>query len=177
MKLFINKNIVANARRVYFLFVHSWLFKTQTTMKTTYKLFIAVLLIGFSLSSNAQTPNYKHGNVWNVSFIKTKANMETEYLNSLKASWKAVMDEAVKQGLIVSFKILEGSYANNNDWNIMLMQEFKDANSMGDMNQDKWEAIFTKVIGGQDKMKATNESRVSIRDIFGDKMMSDIIYK
>lgn len=148
-------------------------------MKRKYQLLIAFLLFSFATANfvSAQTATYKHGNVWMVAFVKTKANMETEYINSLKANWKAVNDEAVKQGLLVSYKILEGNASNPDDWNIMLMQEYKDANSMGDVNADKWDAIRKSVIGGDDKMKATNEARISVREIFGDKVMSEVIYK
>jgi len=55
-----------------------------------------------------------------VSFIKTNANMSEDYIKSLKTTWKAVHDEAIKQGLILSYKILVGTAANPEDWDIML---------------------------------------------------------
>jgi hypothetical protein len=41
--------------------------------------------------------------------------MSTEYINSLKANWKLTHDEAVKQGLILSYKILAGDASNPDD--------------------------------------------------------------
>jgi hypothetical protein len=87
-----------------------------------------------------------------------------------------MQDEAVKQGLIVSYKILSGSAANPEDWDIMLMREFKDLAAM-DGNDDKWQAISKKVIGGEDASKKLNESRVSMRTIYGNKTVREVVYK
>jgi hypothetical protein len=144
------------------------------------KKYITLLLVAFTLtlssSLNAQDKSYKDGSVWQVGFIKVSANMTVEYLNNLKNNWKATHDEAIKQGLIVSYKILEGTAANPDDWDIMLMTEFKNLAAM-EGQEEKWEAISKKVIGGEDAMKKLNESRVSMRTIYGGKMLREIIYK
>lgn len=138
----------------------------------------AVALLGICSipSANAQTKMYKDGTVWNVGFIKLKPNMEVEYLNSLKTTWKATNDEAIKQGLILSYKILEGDAANPDDWGVMLMQEYKNLAAM-EGNDDKWDAIRKTIIGSDDAMKATNQARVNVRDIYGTKNLREIIYK
>jgi len=137
---------------------------------------IALLGIYNSPSANAQTKMFKDGTVWDVSFIKVKPNMGLEYLNSLKTNWKAVNDEAIKQGLILSYKILAGDAANPEDWDIMLMVEYKNLGAM-EGNDDKWDALRKTVLGGDDAMKATNQARVNVRDIYGGKILREVIYK
>jgi hypothetical protein len=144
------------------------------------KKMITLLVIAFTLTLSstlsAQEKSYKDGSVWQIGFIKVSANMNVEYLNNLKNNWKATHDEAVKQGLIVSYKILQGTAANPEDWDIMLMTEFKNLAAM-EGSEDKWEAISKKVIGGEDAMKKLNESRVSMRTIYGGKLLKEVIYK
>jgi len=147
--------------------------KNSTTILS---LGVAILFLLTSGLSHAQTPLYKAGSVWTISMIKTKANMETEYLNSLKTNWKAINDEAVTQGLIMSYKILEGAGANPEDYDVMLMVETKNMASM-EGNEEKYEAIRKKVMGGDDAMKAINTGRVNVREIYGSKMMREVIYK
>jgi hypothetical protein len=102
--------------------------------------------------------------------------MTDEYLDNLKNNWKATHDEAMKQGLIVSYKILQGVASNPDDWDIMLMTEYKSLAAM-EGQEDKWEAISKKVIGGEEAMKKLNESRVSMRTIYGGKLLREVVYK
>lgn len=144
------------------------------------KTIIAIVLISFTLAFSstlsAQDKSYKDGSVWQVGFIKVSANMTVEYLNNLKNNWKATHEEAVKQGLILSYKILHGTAANPDDWDIMLMTEFRNLAAM-EGSDEKWEAISKKVIGGEDAMKKLNESRVSMRTIYGGKILKEVVYK
>jgi hypothetical protein len=145
-------------------------------MKKVINLLILTVILCSSTSLFAQEKSYTQGSAWSVGFIKVGANMNVEYLNNLKNTWVAMQDEAVKQGLIVSYKILSGSAANPEDWDIMLMREFKDLAAM-DGNDDKWQAISKKVIGGEDASKKLNESRVSMRTIYGNKTVREVVYK
>ena len=144
-------------------------------MKTRITLLFMVVLLTAATTTFAQDPGYKHGSVWRIGFIKTGANMSEDYIKSLKTTWKAVNDEALKQGLILSYKILEGTAANPDDWDIMLMQEFKNMASL-EGNEDKWNALEKKVIGNDDTMKKLNETRVNMRSIYGSKFVREIIY-
>jgi hypothetical protein len=139
-------------------------------------LLIVMLLTAFSVTY-AQSPQvYKDGTVWTVSFIKLKANMGDEYLTSLKSTWKATQDEAVKQGLILSYKILSGQASNPSDWDIMLMIEYKNLAAM-EGNDEKWDAISKKVLGGEEAMKTINANRVNVREIYGGKVLREVVYK
>lgn len=124
----------------------------------------------------AQDRLYKEGSVWSVSFIRSNPGMGMDYLNNLKTTWKAVHDEALKQGLILSYKILDGEAANPQDFDIMLLVESKNLASL-EGNDDKWDAIYKKVIGDEATMKNLRESRVSMRTIYGGKLMREIVYK
>ncbi|MCK7517384.1 MAG: hypothetical protein MZV64_06505 [Ignavibacteriales bacterium] len=59
----------------------------------------------------AQDTPYDVGTVWNLAFIRTGVNSEDDYLKGLKNTWEASMKEAVKEGLIKSYKMLLGSAA------------------------------------------------------------------
>jgi hypothetical protein len=145
-------------------------------MKTKITFFIVVLAIVFSLNSFAQDRTYKNGSAWAVSFIQVKNGMGRDYLNSLKTTWKAVQDEAIKQGLILSYKVLEGQASNPDDWQIMLMIEYKNLASM-EGNEDKWDAIQAKLVGNEEDQKKLRDLRVNMRTMYGTKLMREVIYK
>ncbi|NVO19969.1 MAG: hypothetical protein HXX13_09725 [Bacteroidetes bacterium] len=143
------------------------------------KVYILILLLSVILCNSklqAQEKNYKEGSTWSVSFVKANANMGKDYLNSLKGTWKAVHDEAVKEGIIVSYKILSGMASNPEDWDIMLMVEYKSLASI-EGNDDKWDAIYKNIVGNDESMKKLNETRANMRSIYGGKLLREIIYK
>jgi hypothetical protein len=145
-------------------------------MKTTMKIMLVAVVLLLGTRTFSQERNYKDGSVWNISFIKTNSGMGDDYITNLKTTWKAVNDEALKQGLILSYKILDGDFANPQDWNIMLMVEFKNLASM-EGTDDKWDAIYKKVIGDEAAEKQLRDSRVSQRTIYGEKLMREVVYK
>jgi hypothetical protein len=124
----------------------------------------------------AQEKPWKDGTVWNVTFVKTKAGMGDIYLRDLAANWKRLMDAAQKEGLIVSYRILGGSAANRDDWDLMLLTEAKNWASF-DNATAKWDALSAKVIGPEDKQQQMVIKRVDVREIVGEKVMQEIIFK
>jgi hypothetical protein len=124
----------------------------------------------------AQEKPWKDGTVWNVTLVKTKPGMGDIYLRDLAANWKRLMDAAQKEGLIVSYRILGGSAANRDDWDLMLLTESKNWASF-DNATAKWDALSAKVIGPEDKQQQMVIKRVDVREIVGEKVMQEIIFK
>jgi hypothetical protein len=144
-------------------------------MKVRLIVLALALILSFGAQSFAQDRSYKDGSVWTMSFIRVFPGQDETYLNSLKNSWKAVHDEAVKQGLILSYKILEGNATTPEDWNLILMVEYKNLASM-EGTDEKWDAIQNKVSSADDRKKLM-ESRVSVRSMYGNRLMREIVYK
>lgn len=148
----------------------------QKFMKKSINILLVVIAMAIGTSVYAQDKAFKDGTVWSVSLIKSTTNMGEDYLTNLKANWVAVHDEAIKQGLILSYKVLSGAASNPEDWDIMLLTEYKSLASM-EGQDDKWDAIFKKVVGNDDARKKLAESRVSMRTIYGEKLMREVNYK
>ena len=145
-------------------------------MKTRITLLIIVLTLAMSARSFAQEKTYTNGSVWSLSFVKTNTGMGVAYINSLKSTWKAVEDEAVKQGLILSYKILEGTATTPEDYNMILMIEYKNLAAMEGQDA-KWEALQAKVVGDQDAQAKLRDVRSSQRTMYGQKMMREVVFK
>jgi hypothetical protein len=140
--------------------------------------FILLMVMCVTVATNTygQDKPYKDGSVWSVGFIKTSANMNKEYLKQLKNTWVAVHDEAIKQGLIISYKVLSGAAANPEDFDIMLLVEFRNMASLEGQDA-KWDEIEKKIVGNEDMMKKLNETRLTMRTIYGGKLLREIVYK
>jgi hypothetical protein len=148
-------------------------------MKNTARSILAIALTILALApapSAAQDKPYKEGTVWSLSFAKVKPGMLDQYLREVAPLRKKIMDEAQKQGFVLSHKVLSGISANRDDWDIMFMDEYKNWAAFDGIN-DKFEAIEAKVIGNEEKRTQIMVKRTEVREIVGDKVMQELILK
>jgi hypothetical protein len=127
-------------------------------------------------STSGSDAPYTEGSVWNVSTIRTKAGMSDDYLRNLAKAWKVTLEEQKKQGLIVNYKVLIGEPANKDDFDVMLMVEFKNWAAFDNIRA-KTDPIDAKVTGGQDQQRQASEKRGEIRELMGSKTMQEITLK
>jgi hypothetical protein len=124
----------------------------------------------------AQDKPYKEGTVWGVSFIKVKPGMFDVYLRDLASQRKKLMEEAKKQGLIVSERMLVGSASSRDDWDLMLMIEYKNWAAFDGLS-DKFDALALKIVGSEEKQLQTMVKRTEVREIIGEKTLQEITFK
>jgi hypothetical protein len=147
-------------------------------MKSANICFLIALTMLLSLREQtvAQGLPYTEGTVWAVSFIRIKPGLDNDYLRNLSAGWKKVIEEAKKGGLILSYKILSGAAANREDWDMMLMIEYKNMAALDGIDE-KFEAINKKVMGSEEQQKAGSVERAELREISGGKLLRELFLK
>ena len=146
-----------------------------------FSVLLAVLfLFPFEQISAQEEDLYEDGTVWSLTFVRTGANKTDDYLKGLANTWVANMEEAKNEGLILSYKILQGNAANEDDYDLVLMIENK---AMADFDPNKerdakYAAIEKKIkdkMGDKYEMTITNYD--DIRDLLGTKVMREIHLK
>ena len=147
-------------------------------MKLMSILFAAALLLSLSLPARsvAQGLPYTEGSVWSIGFVKTVPGMTNDYYKNLADNWMKMNEAAKKEGLVLSYKVLYGPAANTEDWDIMLMIEYKNMAAMDGM-AEKMEALSGKLLGSQDTRRVGSVKRNEIREILGGKLVREIILK
>ncbi len=68
-----------------------------------------LVIAALPAAAAAQTAPYKEGSVWAVTLVRVKPGMEDDYLNNLRASWQRTLQEAKRQGLLLSSVRSSGS--------------------------------------------------------------------
>ena len=119
---------------------------------------------------------YTEHSVWNITLVKTKAGLDDDYLRSIAQTFKGTMEEEKKQGLIMDYKVLIGDASDRNDFNILLMVEFKNMAAFDGL-REKTEPIMAKVMGGQDAQRQLAVKRLDVREILGTKTMREVMLK
>jgi hypothetical protein len=142
----------------------------------TFSFLLLILLLLPLQESLTQELPYNEGTVWSIIFIRTKPGMTNEYFRNFTSNLRGEYEEGKKQGLILSYKLLLGNAANKDDWNLLLMVEYKNMAAL-DGIEEKWADIDTKIIGSQEQQKAGYTERSEMRETFGTKIVREIILK
>lgn len=126
-------------------------------------LIVFVLTVSVLVVAQVNRP-YRNGSVWTISFIKMKPGMDTAYLNYIAGDWKREQEALKKDGQIISYKVITTEAHGPNDWNIMLMSEYKDLATM-EANEAKADNLAQTVIGNDEKQMQGYRDRLQIREV------------
>lgn len=131
-------------------------------------LIVFVLTVSALVVAQVNRP-YRSGSVWTISFIKMKPGMDTAYLNYIAGDWKREQEALKKDGQILSYKVITTEAHGPNDWNIMLMSEYKDLATM-EANEAKADNLAQTVIGNDEKQMQGYRDRLQIREVLGTRV-------
>ena len=133
--------------------------------------------LGF-LASNAFAVDrpYTMGSVWTITLVRIKPGMDNVYLSDLAQNWRRVMDEAKKQNLILSYKVFDSAPTNKDEWNMMLLVEFKNWGAF-DTPPESFDAIAEKMVGPEKQQLEALVKRGDVREIQAIRNMQEVVFK
>ncbi len=136
---------------------------------------LIVLLLTLSIVVVAQVSRpFRNGTVWSIGFIQMKPGMETAYLNYVAGDWKREQEALKKDGQIISYKVLTTESHGSDDWNIMLMTEYKNMATM-EANETKADNLLQTVIGTDEKQMQGYRDRLQIREVLENRLAREIV--
>ncbi|PYK57679.1 MAG: hypothetical protein DME43_14270 [Verrucomicrobia bacterium] len=136
----------------------------------------ALATIGAGLVRAQSDAPYTEGPVWAITMVKTKPGMGDDYLKTLAKIYKSTNDEMKKQDLIMDYKVLLGTDATPQDFDILLMVEFKNMAAFDNL-REKADPIADKILGSQEVQRQGAVKRMEIREIMGNKLMREVTLK
>ncbi len=136
---------------------------------------LIALILTLSLVVVAQVVRpYQNGSVWSIGFIKMKPGMDAAYLNYVATDWKKQQEALKKDGQILSYKVLTTEAHGAEDWNIMLMTEYKNAATL-EANRTKADNLAQTVIGNDEKQMQGYRERLQIREVMENRLAQEIV--
>jgi hypothetical protein len=114
------------------------------------------------------------GSVWRLSFVRVEPGRGDEYLNHTLPLRKKLMDQAIKDGVVISHKVMTGLCFGENDWDFMFMVEYKNWSSI-DGIKAKLDALNEAIVGPEENVMDLVRDREKVRTIVGEKFMQEII--
>lgn len=136
-------------------------------------LIVLLLMVSVVVVAQVNRP-FRSGSVWSVSFIRMKPGMENAYLNYIASEWKREQEAFKKDGQILSYKVITTEAHGSNDWNIMLMSEYKDLATM-EANETKADNLAQAVSGNDEKQMQGYRDRLQIREVLDVRTAREIV--
>jgi hypothetical protein len=134
---------------------------------------LSLVLAGLAVHAQVSRP-YKNGSIWTVAMIKIKPGMNEAYMNYLAGQWKTNQEAAKKEKLILSYKVLTTEAHGPDDWNMLLMTEYKDLATM-EANEPKEDALAQRTVGDDQKQIQGYKERLEIREVLGTRLAREVI--
>jgi hypothetical protein len=135
------------------------------------------MLFACASSSFAQEEHaYTDGPVINISYIKIKPGMFDAYMNYLQTTYKQVMEEQKKEGLVLDYGIYQAFARSPKDADLYLTTTFKNWAAFDGLT-DKTDAITRKVWGSLQKADTAAIDREQMRELLGQEVVQQLILK
>ncbi len=119
---------------------------------------------------------YESGSVWNISFVQTKPGKYNDYLADLNNVWRKYIEAQMKDGDILSYKIMNVAARRKNESNLVLMVEFKNWATF-DRGNEYFEKMAKKIQGSLDKSTQANIDREALRTLNGSVLLQEVTFK
>ena len=146
-------------------------------MKRTILLLLAAFLTVSTSVTRAQEDHaYTQGPVVIVSFIRTQPGMFEEYMRYLDTTYKRLLDEYKKQGIVTDYAVYEATPRDPQDADLILTVTYKNMAAFDDL-QARSDPVVKQIFGSLSKSSSASADREKLRKQLGSQMVRQLILK
>jgi len=136
-------------------------------------LFAFIAVSGVSLAADQP---YQDGPVTVVSSIRTLPGMHDTYLRYLATTYRANMDAAKKEGIILDYRVYETSPRSPDEPNVYLTVTYKNMAALDGLDE-RMEPIMQRSFGNQAARDTAAVDREKMRRQIGQEMVREVVFK
>ena len=140
---------------------------------------VAVTVMSMSAMSSVladDSKSYTEGTVTSVSSVRTKPGMFDAYMKWLDTTYKQLMEEEKKAGIIVDYAVYGAVPRSPHDPDLYLTVTFKNLAALDGLD-DRLEPIERKVWATRDAANKADADRESMREIIGSELIRHLNLK
>ncbi len=124
----------------------------------------------------AQESSYKPGSVWTASRIHVLPGQFDNYMDYLAGQWKRVNEFGKKEGVVLSYHVLQVSNPRKDEPNLILLIENKDY--MPTAQQEALRVKLNAFLAADDrKQDAASAARGPMRELWGSIEYQELVLK
>lgn len=144
---------------------------------------IALVLLSLSVSmvtqpAQAQSSDriWEEKGVWVISFIETKPGHFNDYVRDLSNVWRKYLEAQKEDKLVNSYKMLNVSFARDNEPDLILLVEYKDWAAF-DSGADYFEELASRLQGSMQQVQQASINREELRALRGSIVAQEIVFR
>lgn len=147
-------------------------------MKLSAALAVLVCASMFSASASAQdnSRNWEYGNVIATSAVHLEPGSLNAYINDLKGLWRVFIEQQIKDGNAISYRIIQNSYPRDGEPDLILITEHPNWAAF-DLSNEYFENLTKKLQGSLDNARNANIERGKLRRLGGNSVYQEIKFK
>lgn len=146
-------------------------------MKKTILLLLAALLMSATTVTRAADEHaYTEGPVLIVSFVRTEPGMFDDYMRYLSKTYKHVMEEFKKQGIVVDYAIYQTRPRDAQDADVILTVTYRNMAALDDL-QTRTDPVIREVFGSLSQAASSSADRGKLRKEVGSQLVRQLILK
>ena len=136
----------------------------------------AIMAISTSVTRAQEDHAYTQGSVTIVSFVRTEPGMFDEYLRYLSNTYKKLMEESKKQGIVSDYAIYQATPRGPQDADVILTVTYKNMAAL-DSLQARTDPIIKEIFGSLPKAASASADREKLRKQLGSQIVRQLILK
>jgi hypothetical protein len=144
--------------------------------KSVLIIFAAIMAVSTSVTRAQEDHAYTQGSVTIVSFVRTEPGMFDEYLRYLSNTYKKLMEESKKQGLVTDYAIYQALPRDPQDADVILTVTYKNMAALDNL-QARTDPLVKEIFGSLPKAASASVDREKLRKQLGSQMVRQLILK
>jgi L-rhamnose mutarotase len=139
-------------------------------------LLATILTLSASVTRAQEEHAYTQGPVTIVSFVRTEPGMFEEYLRYLDSTYKHLLDQYKKQGIITDYAVYQARPRDPQDADLILTVTYKNMAAFDDL-QARTDPLAKQTFGSLTKAASASADRGKMRKEVGSQMVRQLILK
>ena len=139
-------------------------------------LLAAILTVSASVTRAQEDHAYTQGPVVIVSFVRTEPGMFDEYVRYLDVTYKRLMEEYKRQGIVTDYAIFQAIPRDPNDADLILTITYKNMAAFDEL-QARTDPVVKQAFGSLPKAASASAERDKMRKQLGSQMVRQLILK
>ena len=139
-------------------------------------LLAAILTVSASVTPAQEDHAYTQGPVVIVSFVRTEPGMFDEYVRYLDVTYKRLMEEYKRQGIVTDYAIFQAIPRDPNDADLILTVTYKNMAAFDEL-QARTDPVVKQAFGSLPKAASASAERDKMRKQLGSQMVRQLILK
>jgi hypothetical protein len=136
----------------------------------------AILTISASVTRAQEDHAYTQGPVVIVSFVRTEPGKFEEYMHYLASTYKQLMDDYKKRGIITDYAVYQALPRDAQDADLVLTVTYKNMAAFDDL-QARTDPGVKQVFGSLAKAASASADREKMRKQLGSQLVRQLILK